>query len=62
MKILRIIALFFCIASLAAVAVCIFTDWNDGLYVLLALVLSIGGNAVNILSDLRGKDGKENKR
>ena len=62
MSFLRITALVLCLASLAAAAVCIFTDWNDGVYLPLALCLRAVGNALHILSARRRKTGKEAKR
>ena len=59
MKTLRFIALFFCLASLASLAVCIFTDWNDGLLLPLALCLSLAGNVLNILANRQDKSRKE---
>lgn len=50
MKLLNIAALALCLASLAALAVCIFTDWNDGLCLPLGLFLSAAGNLLNFLS------------
>ena len=53
MRFAKITALVFCLASLAAIAVCIFTDWNDGLYLPLALCLGAVGNGINVFSDNR---------
>lgn len=50
MKLLNIAALALCLASLAALAVCIITDWNDGLCLPLGLFLSAAGNLLNFLS------------
>ena len=61
MKPLKISALVFCLASLAAIAVCIFTDWNDGLYLPLALCLGAVGNGINVFSDNRGNGRREEK-
>ena len=62
MKILRIAALAFCLAALAAIAVCIFTDWNDGLFLPLGLALSAAGNILNILYNRKENGKKENAR
>lgn len=62
MKMLKISALVFCLASLAAIAVCIFTDWNDGLYLPLALCLGVVGNGINVFSDNHGKGGREKEK
>ena len=59
MKILRIAALTFCLAALAAITVCIFTDWNDDLFLPLGLALSAAGNILNILHCKRDVDEKE---
>ena len=62
MRFAKITALVFCLASLAAIAVCIFTDWNDWLYLSLALGLSACGNFINFFSDRRAKNKKENEK
>ncbi len=59
MNLLRIVALGLCLASLAAILICIFTDWNDGLCLPLGLCLSAAGNALNLLANRRDKHGKE---
>lgn len=61
MRFTKITALVFCLASLAAIAVCIFTDWNDGLYLPLALCLGAVGNGINVFSDNRGNGRREEK-
>ena len=61
MKILKIISLILCVAALGAVAICIFTDWNDGLYLPLALCLGAVGNGINVFSDNRGNGRREEK-
>ena len=61
MKSLKIISLILCVAALGAVAICIFTDWNDGLYLPLALCLSAVGNGINVFSDNRGNGRREEK-
>ncbi|MGN0799232.1 MAG: hypothetical protein ACI4NU_02245 [Christensenellales bacterium] len=62
MKILRIAALAFCTAALAAIAVCIFTDWNDDLFLPLGLALSAAGNILNILYNRKEIGEKENAK
>ena len=59
MKLLRIAALGLCLAALAAILLCIFTDWNDSLFLPLGLCLSVVGNGLNLLANRRHKDGKE---
>ena len=49
MKGIRTISLVLCIAGLAAVLICILTDWNDALFLPLGLFLSAVTNALNIL-------------
>lgn len=60
MKTLRVMALFFCAAALAAIAVYLFTDWNDEVFWLAGLTLSAAGNIMNILYTKRveGEKGK----
>ncbi|MCI6956856.1 MAG: hypothetical protein SPI15_10905 [Candidatus Faecousia sp.] len=62
MKLLRFAALVLCLAALGALAVCIFTDWNDELYLPLALCLGMAGNGINVLSASRKKGGREKER
>ena len=62
MKIFRMAALIFCLSSLAAITVCIFTDWNDRVYLPLALCLGAVGNAFHILSFKREKEEKGIKK
>ncbi len=59
MKILRIAALAFCAAALAAIAICIFTDRNDNLLLSLGLALSAAGNILNILYSRKENAEKE---
>lgn len=47
-----------CLAALGCLAVCLFTDWNDRLFLPLALFLAAAGNLINILR--LGKEKKEN--
>ena len=60
MKIDHIIAMILCLAELISVTICIFTDWNDNLFLPLALGLSVAGNLLNVL--ILRKQGKENKK
>ena len=62
MKLLKIISVILCVAALGAVAICIFTDWNDWLYLSLALGLSACGNFINFFSDRHAKNKKENEK
>ena len=59
MKIRRTISLVLCIAGLAAVLICILTDWNDALFLPLGIILSAVTNALNILIVRRTKVSKE---
>ena len=59
MKLLRIAALALC---LAALALCMFTDRKDGLYLPMALCLSMAGNGINVLSAGREKCGREKEK
>ena len=49
MKMLKIAAPILCLAAVGAIAICILTDWNDGLFLPLALILSAVGNLLNFL-------------
>ena len=44
MSMFRILALICCLAALAAILVCALTNWNDELFLPLALGLSAAGN------------------
>lgn len=59
MNFLRMTALVLCFAALVAVAICIFTDWNDGLFLPLGLCLSVAANIFHTLADRHGKGRKE---
>ena len=59
MKIIRTISLVLCIAGLAAVPLCLLTDWNDALFLPLGIILSAVTNALNILIARRTKVSKE---
>ena len=56
MKLLRIAAPALC---LAALALCMFIDRKDGLYLPMALCLSMAGNGIIVLSAGREKGGRE---
>lgn len=58
MKMKYIAGMLLCLAALVCLAVCLFTDWNDGLFLPLALCLAVAGNLINILR--LGKEKKEN--
>ena len=58
MKIEYLVGMFLCLAALVCLAVCLFTDWNDGLFLPLALCLAAAGNLISILR--LGKEKKEN--
>lgn len=61
MKSIKIIALVLELAALAVIAVCIFTDWNDELYLPLGLCLSLIGNILCILSVRWDKSERERR-
>ena len=58
MKMKYIAGMLLCLAALVCLAVCLFTDWNDGRFLPLALCLAAAGNLINILR--LGKEKKEN--
>lgn len=60
MSTLRFTALVCCLAGTAAIAVCIFTDWNDALFLPLALALSAAGNLLNVLRIRKEGSGRKN--
>ncbi|MDD6966587.1 MAG: hypothetical protein PUK18_03655 [Firmicutes bacterium] len=62
MKLKHLIGMILCLAALASVTICMFTDWNDGLFLPLALGLSVAGNLCNVLPIKWGKNGKEQGR
>lgn len=62
MKGKHIIGLLLCLAALASVTICIFTDWNDRLFLPLGLGLSVAGNLCNVLPVGLGKDRKEDQQ
>ena len=62
MKTLRVAALVLCAAALAAIAVCIFTDWNDDLFLPIGLAASAAGNILNILYSRKENGQKESAR
>ena len=62
MKISCGIGLLLCLASLLSVTICIFTDWNDSLFLSLALGLSLVVNVWNVLRFWGKRSGEELKR
>ena len=62
MRELKIVALALLLASLGAMAVCIFSDWYDGLCLPLALGLSVVGNGINVLSERKDRGEREKER
>ena len=62
MKLLWILSLLCCLAAVAAISLCVFTDRNDGLYLPLGLTLSLAGNALVFLPEWPGKKKKEAER
>ena len=59
MKPLRIIVLFLGLSACAALSVYFLTDWNDHLFLPLALFLSAAANGLNYLAVKREKLGEE---
>lgn len=62
MKTKYIIGMFLCMAALLCLAVCLFTDWNDELFLPLALCLCVAGNLINVLRFGKGKPKEENEK
>ena len=59
MKLTRILALIFCGAALLSLAVCLFTDQNDNLFLPLALGFCAAGNLLNLLAVRAGKGRRQ---
>lgn len=59
MKLLKFASLVILIASFGALAVCLFTDWNDKLYLPMATCLCLAGNWLNLLSERKGRGERE---
>lgn len=57
-----IVGVVLCLAALVCLAVCLFTDWNDGLLLPLALCLCVAGNLINVLRFGSGKSKEENEK
>ena len=49
MKNTFIVGIPLCLVSLACVGLCVFTDWNDSLFLMLALLISLAVNVWNVL-------------
>ena len=62
MKLLRILSLLCCLAAVAAISLCVFTDRNDGLHLPLGLTLSLAENALVVLPVWPGTKKKEAER
>lgn len=56
MKFLRITTIILFAATLLFLAACLFTDWNDDLFLPLALFFSAAGNLLNLLAVRAGKE------
>lgn len=54
-----VVGILLCLVSLACVFLCICSDWNDSLFLLLALLISIAVNLWNVLHFWRKKSGEE---
>lgn len=59
---MRIVALMLCLMALASIVVCIFTQWNDDLFLALGLALSSVGILLDILYSRKDKVKKENAK
>ena len=59
---MRIVALMLCLMALAAIAACVFTQWNDDLFLALGLTLSSVGILLDILYSRKDKVKKENAK
>ena len=44
-----IVGILLCLVSLVCVGLCVFTDWNDSLFLMLALLISLAVNVLNVL-------------
>ena len=62
MKLKYLLGILLCMAGLVTVSICILTDWDDQLFLPLALCFSVAGNLCNVLRFGRGKDGEENEK
>ena len=60
MKFLRISAMVFLGASLVPIAICIFTDRNDDLFLPMGLTVSAVGQILNMLYNRRAKRERAN--
>ena len=59
---MRIVALMLSLMALASIAACVFTQWNDDLFLALGLALISVGNLLGILDGRRDKVKKENAK
>ena len=59
---MRIVALMLCLMALASITACVFTKWNDDLFLALGLALISVGNLLGILDGRRDKVKKENAK
>ena len=55
------IGILLCLVSLGCVCLCVFTDWNDSLFLILALLITLGVNLWNVLRLWKTKSGEERK-
>lgn len=59
---MRVVALMLCLMALASIAACIFTQWNDDLFLTLGLALSSVGIMLDILYSRKDEVKKENAK
>ena len=59
MKWTYLLGLLLCLVSLTCVGMCIFTDWNDSLFLILSLSLSAAVNLWNALRYRKMNSGEE---
>lgn len=59
MKSLKIISLLFGILGLILVFICIFTDYNDALFLPLCLIFSLLSNGINYIANKYFKEKKD---
>lgn len=59
---MRIVALMLCLMALVSIVTCVFTQWNDDLFLALGLALSSVGIMLDILYSRKDKVKKENAK
>ena len=59
MKLTYLVGLLLCLLALVCVGLCIFTDWNDSLFLMLARLISLAVNVWNVLCFRKKKPEEE---